>query len=89
MVFILPTWADATCKYAGTLSYRLPLSSGVLQGSILGPLIFNLFLNRLLVSLPADNCIAYADDVTLVTNGSISSEAIQSIQLLLLNCLSN
>ena len=70
------------------LANKLLLSSGVSQGSILGSLIFNLLFNRLLVSLPADNYIAYADDVTLVTNGSTSSEAIQLMQLFL-NCISN
>ena len=61
-------------KYVNKLLDRLPLSSGVLQKSVFSPSIFNLFLNQLLISLPADEYVAYADDVTLVTISSTSSE---------------
>ena len=58
------------------------LSSGMPQGSVLSLTIFNLFLNRLVVSLPAEKCIAYADNVLPVTTGSTLSEVIKSIQSL-------
>ena len=75
-------------KYKSTLSDRLPLPLGVPQGSVIGPLIFNFFLNWQLVSLSADNCITYANEVTFITTDSTSREAIQSMQSLL-NKVSN
>ena len=66
-------------RYAGHTSQPLPLSSRVPDGSVISPVMFLMYINDLLTSLP-HNCIAYADDVTLVTYGDSKAEAVTSLQ---------
>ena len=56
-------------KYFNTFSDTLPISSDVLLGSVLGPILFNVFIIQLLKRLSSDNAIAYADDLTFVGIG--------------------
>ena len=44
----------------------LPISTGVPQGSILGPLLFLLYVNDIHLASNKFNAILYADDTTLV-----------------------
>ena len=53
------------CSVAGSLSAPLTLSCGVPQGSILGPVLFSLYMNDLPLNIPEANVDAYADDTTL------------------------
>ena len=48
------------------LSDTLPISTDVPQGSILGPLLFLLYVNDIHLASNKFNAILYADDTTLV-----------------------
>ena len=50
--------------YFGQRSEKFVSTSGVPQGSVLGPLFFNIFINDITVDLGV-NCLLYADDMKL------------------------
>ena len=70
-------------KYGGAVSEPATLTHGVPQGSVLGPTLFNIYINSLLNVIPNDSAIAYADDITLVSHGDSASIASTNMQLLL------
>ena len=53
------------CCINGSLSDTLPITQGVPQGSILGPILFLLYINDLPLAIPDCNVDIYADDNTL------------------------
>ena len=59
-------------KIEGHISDKKTISYGVPQGSILGPLLFNIFINDLQSKL--DNCslVQYADDSQFLISGKTS-----------------
>jgi Reverse transcriptase (RNA-dependent DNA polymerase) len=66
------------CVYANdTFSSFLPVTQGVPQGSILGPLLFSLFINDISNAILFSNYHIYADDVQLYLSGS--QENIESV----------
>jgi Reverse transcriptase (RNA-dependent DNA polymerase) len=66
------------CVFANNeFSSFLPVTQGVPQGSILGPLLFSLFINDISNSILFSHYHIYADDVQLYLSGSL--ENIESV----------
>lgn len=54
------------------VKFSQPIISGVPQGSVSGPLLFLIFINDLLLSLPTELCFgAFADDIKLYSNDPV------------------
>ena len=59
-------------KLNGAWSSSRSIRTGVPQGSILGPLLFILYVNDLPDCIRHSNCVTYADDTTVFASSSIS-----------------
>ena len=55
----------------GAVSTTLPISCGVPQGSILGPLLFTLYVNDLTSVAVHGKVVLYADDTAIFVSGKI------------------
>lgn len=71
-----------TVVVGGEESGRYPIKAGVPQGSLLGPLMWNIFFDDLLQQIP--EAVAYADDLTIHLsfskgNANTSSSRLQGI----------
>ena len=70
-------------KYGGITSDPVTIPSGMPQGSVLGPTLFLMLFNSLLSTISSNNAVAYAEDVTLVCDGSKLTDACKKMQQLL------
>ena len=58
----------------------IDLLLGVLQGSILGPLLFNIYICDLFFFVEEDNVTSYADDTTPYSNGKNVVTVLENIE---------
>jgi hypothetical protein len=55
-------------RISGTFSFPYPVKCGVPQGSTLGPLLFNIFINGICDSIHNSQCLLFADDLKIYSS---------------------
>ena len=68
-------------KVNGSFSSWKQLTLGVPQGSVLGPLLFNIYINDLLLSLNNTDVCNYADDTTLFASDIDTDNVVARLEL--------
>ena len=84
MASYLTNRSQAVCV-GDELSSPMPVLSGVLQGSILGPVLFTLYINDLPSFIQFSNIMMYADDTVFYLSSSSTSEIELKLNLDLAN----
>ena len=82
LIFDYLTGRKQRVKINSSFSSYLDIFQGILQGSILGPLLFNLFLCDLFLFVEEADITSYADDNTLYVcseNVDITPEKLEEV----------
>lgn len=66
--------------YNNVDSKRQPITHGVPQGSILGPKLFNLYINDVPQVLKKSKCLLYADDTSIYCSGNELQRLMTTVQ---------
>ena len=74
-------------KVKGHYSSWGELGQGVPQGSILGPLLFNIFLNDIFYSLTEGSLCNFADDNTISVTATNTDELLKLVKVSTKKCL--
>ena len=61
-------------------SVSIPVTSGVIQGSVLGPTLFNLFINEIDNVLTHCKLLKYADDLRIFLSSDKKCDSIYTMQ---------
>jgi hypothetical protein len=66
-------------RIGSVLSDSLPVSSGIIQGSVLGPTLFNIFINNVDSSLRHCKIVKYADDIRIFLSSRKDPQSIYDL----------
>ena len=72
-----------------TFSESLPVTSGVIQGTVVGPTQFNIFINSIDCSLEHCSILKYADDLRIYLSSSKSQANLLTLQKHVQNDIDN
>ena len=67
--------------YKNTMSVPTKILRGVPQGSILGPLLFSLYINDLPAIFPEGGCEMFADDTSIHVSKDSFSATLNALQI--------
>ena len=86
-ITLLRSYLSNRKQYDDVSSSMLSIKTGVAQGSIVGPLLFNILINDIIMSRDKSNFILYADDTTCTLNATVESfgETAADIQISIRN----
>lgn len=68
-------------KISNTLSDHLQVGFGVPQGTVLGPLLFNIYINQILSLLDDGSVFCFADDTAIIVSGECWNSTIEKAEI--------